>query len=32
LAELAPRTGEDEWGYLINGIDQDEYGQIPYAD
>lgn len=32
LAELAPKTGEDEWGYLINGIDQDEYGQIPYAD
>jgi hypothetical protein len=31
-AELAPKTGEYEWGYLINGIDQDEYGQIPYAD
>ena len=32
IAELAEKTGEGEWGYLINGVDQDEYGQIPYAD
>lgn len=31
-AELTVLDGEDEWGYLINGINQDEYGQIPYAD
>ena len=32
MAELTPATGEGEWGYYINGVDQDEYGQIPYAD
>lgn len=31
-AEVSPAAGEDEWGYYINGVLQDEYAQIPYAD
>ena len=31
-AEVSPAAGEDEWGYYINGVLQDEYAVIPYAD
>lgn len=29
---VSPANGEDQYGWFINGIHQDEYGQIPYAD
>ena len=31
-AEVTTATGEGEWGYYINGVHQDEYAHIPYAD
>ena len=32
VAGLSPATGDGDWGYYVNGIHQDEYGQIPYSD
>ena len=31
-AEVTFTSGEYEWGIYLNGILQDEYAQIPYAD
>ena len=32
MAELTPATEDGDYGYYINGIHQNEYGDIPYSD